>query len=733
MRSTLRLVTLGLTVCVSTLLITACGGGSSAIDGARNDPNDFSGGASRDDSFSESSTGDSTNTSGLANNEVRVTLEVPGSYAPDEPAIRRNLRVVPADRITVYTSNTALQQVASVDVSQRTDSDGSVILAFPGGLPLGPDVLIEARYGNAVLRAMASDADRDIKVNPFSEYLVRYGLASYTAGELDQLQACIDATFCLNKYVWSTLADQVQDFEIELPSNATVDTAIDVLHNRGDFASYVSHMADYALLDDSSSGKISVSSADYNSVFLSLGLGQSFAESSISGAGAWSTQTAQEEKQTNNAGTGYVYPALTLASFDAFNIKVTSLATDIPYDRDVLLHADGNNFYRRGPEVWDRNTHSSSPGAATLQDGVRLLAGRSLYQSITGRGSSRVIGWTRNPYYLDAYVSAPARNTVGPDRVLASYFDAGKAIELDDSGGQLTRGATLENTFSSVFELHLLRPASGTSFDPTVIYGGQYNVVYLASRYDNDALPLALEAGLGTWSVGNDGTINQGLARSIVRQGSSGAVIRDESGTITTSWLISNRLSRLSNGDRYIGRLNLDIGTPTANFATPDIGMGASTPDGSLLAFNLDRSVLGNGLLIAAERPGTTPAPPASGRYRIQGVIAGVSGTDDRLRQLNDAVLTLTSSTSAQITGESISIVHDVAADTVTPPAATTENHTLAYSSNVPAAGQVQFTDGTLTLDGFFSADQSQLFLRARETDTDGRESVGLVLATRLP
>ncbi len=187
-------------------------------------------------------------------------------------------------------------------------------------------------------------------------------------------------------------------------------------------------------------------------MFWGVELGQTFLESSIAGSGQWGVRIAREETTTDQNGTGYVYPGMTLTSLDAFNIRVTSLASDIPYDRRALIHADGNEFFNR--PAWDLNTHSSSPGAATVEDEIRLLAGRALYQSITGRGSSRIIGWTRNPYFMNAYVGG---GTEQPDRVLSGYFSAGKAIELRSESGELKRERPLEDHYLSAFEMNLLR------------------------------------------------------------------------------------------------------------------------------------------------------------------------------------------------------------------------------------------------------------------------------------
>lgn len=719
----------GLWISLSALLLAGCGSGEDAIDGARAQTNDFATAKNPLDDFNSGSTGDSSNAGDLEANEVRITMEVPGAVAPDAEVTRRNLRIVHPETLSVYTTNTSLQNLGSVDVTTREDAEGFTIIAFPDGQPLAPDVVIEATYGNARMRAFAADSDRDVKINPFSEYLVRNTLASYTPGELDTIKDCVNdagGELCLNKYVWSTLADQVHDFEIDIPGNLDVQGALSLLEGRADFARYVAAMGDYALLDENSSGKISASSADYNSVFLGVELGQSFAEPSISGTGLWGMRTAYEERLEDSNGVGYVYPALTLTSFDAFNIKVTSLATDIPYDREVLLHSEGNEFFLRGSEFWEQNTHSSSPGAATLLGDTRLLAGRALYQSITGRDSARIIGWTRNPYYLDAYTSPPADESVGPDRVVGGYFSAGKAIELEPDGEALKRGPVLENHYLSALELNLLRPAGEAEFDADVLDNRSYNVVYLASRFAEDTTPLTLESGLGTWVVDGEGGVTQALEFDTVSRDNTGAVYRAPAVAMATDWLVTPRTSILSTGERDIGRFNLDISTPSGNEEKPDVGVGASTPDGSFLAFNLDDSPLGDGLLVAAAQASSTA--PETGRYRIQGVSMGISGGSNELRHFDNAELVINGAT-ATLSGEAISVVNTVNVNEVSTPAEMIVDATFAYAQTSP--GTVSFTSGNLVLDGFYTNDHSQLYLRLNRTGT-GSEAVGLLLATRI-
>lgn len=585
-----------------------------------------------------------------------------------------------------------------------------------------------------------------MKINPFSEYLVRNTLAEYSESQLQGILDCVaDAggQLCLNKYVWSTLADQVHDFEIDISSDADLNLALTTLSDRGDFSNYVAAMADYALLDETSSGKISATSADYNAVFFGVELGQTSLESSLTNSGQWGVRLAKEERLEDINGVGYVYPALTLTSFDAFNIKVTSLASDIPYEREALIHQAGNNFFLRGSDQWSLNTHASSPGAATLLDDSRLLAGRALYQSITGRGTSKTLGWTRNPYYLDAYTSPPVSETVGPDRVISGYFSAGKAIELEEAGEELKRKETVEDHYLSVLEIDLLRELD---FKLDTLNGRELNVVYLALQFTEGergegSVPVAFESGLGTWNIAVDGAAEDGRATATITQNQtiqqiqrgSGGGVSSSADVLLTPWTLSSRTARLSDCDQNIGRLNLDEDDASGSFQQPDIGVGASNPDGDLLAFNLNGSPGGDGLLIAAAQTGS-PAP-ASGRFRLQGVRLGLENDRNTLAHFENSILTITSGSTATLTPRTLNVSHSVSDETVSAPELQ-ESADIALTYSDLSDGQVLFTSSSsnanLNLDGFFTDDQTQFYLRLRATQA-GEEQIGLVLATRIP
>lgn len=728
-------------ILATSLLLSACGGGDSAIDGAKDIPNRFGNTQNALDDFSSGSTGDSSNARGLKPNQVRVTMELPVNLAPEGEQTRRNLRIVIPDQVRVYRTNTSAQTFDDVRYSTEKGTDGHFILTFDNGVPVGPDVIIEARYGTATMTALAADADRDVKVNPFSHYLVTELLwRRYSTNDFQTVLACVDNASCLNKYVWGTLADQVHDFEIDIPENANVTQATSTLADRADFASYVADMADYALLGQAFSDRISASAADYNSVFLGLELGQTFRESNVAGAGQWGVRMAQEERLTED-NRAFLYPALTLTSFDAFNLNITSLATDIPYDRQTQIHGffERNNsgipeqlFFERGTETWERNSHSSAPGAATLttETPARLLAGRALYQTITKRNSSLINGWTRNPYYLDAFTSEPVDEQSGPDRVLASYFTGGKAIALEDDNGKLKRRDTLENHYLSMFELHLQR---AEEFQVSDMAGQAYNVTYLTTRFSDEA-PATFETGHGQWTFGSasDQTLN-GTTNvdqfTLARDASGGVATPD---TSNDTWNLINRRSRLSSGDIYMGRLGLfrneidertDFNDP--NFGIPDMGLGAATPNQDLMAFNLNDGTLGSGLLVAGKT--LTNGALTEGTYRLQGAIVGVTQEENRLYHVNNARLNLANN-SASFEGTTMMVNHLIEDNDVEAPEELPMQFNGSFTTT--SEGGISITGaGEYEMHGFYTTAGNQIFLVI--SDSTGLEvKTGLLLAT---
>ena len=700
--------------------VSGCSSGESSLQGARNQLNDFSGNISPEDTFSSGSTGDSGNTAGLESDQLRVTLELPAGLAPEGEPTRRGLNSVKPERISVYRTNPALQNLGAVSVSTTTDSNGATIITFADGLPSGPDIIIEASYGNLQVQAPAAVADQDVKINPFSDYLVRNTLPGYSTSEFQRILDCVDNSqeeTCPNRYVWPALADQVQDFEIDIPATASLEEARQLLAGRGDFSRYVSDMAGYAIPEIATSGDISASSADYNAVFMGVELGQSFMESALEGAGQWGVRIARKETVTDSNGTSTVWPGLTLASFEAFGIEMTALSGDVPYGRETLIHTSGDHFFPRNSGNWQTNSQASAPNAASRISGVRLRSGRAMYQSITGQDSANILGWTRNPWFMDAWTSSQESETSPVQQVMTGYFSAGKTIELEADGDQYRRGDLAENHYLSALELDLIRQPG---FTLATLDGGQYHALYLAIRFGTDT-PMVIETGLGDWQITGD-SLSQIRSTTTLSRSIDGSVYISESAGLADTWA-------LSADTPDSGRVFLDMSGNTATPEQYDLSMGAATPEGDLLAFNLDDSPMGDGMLIAI--PQTSTAAPVSGQYRLQGFALGLSRGGNHLQHFDNATLVIHSDSAATLYPRTLEVSHQVAENTVsTPVFINGEPLELNYSHT--GNGRVLFTNGNLRLEGFTGRDNTPFYLQLRNTVAD-EEQFGLVLMTPLP
>lgn len=705
-------------------LLSGCSGSGDANDAAAGKPNSFPGKSNPGSGFSEQGTGDSGNagTSKLGKNEVLVTLEVPKSLAPDGELSRRNLHLIQPDSVRVYRSNSDLAEVASVNINIRTTDDGITVIEFQNGQPLGPDVLVEATVNGTTMRAYATDRDRDIKINPFSEYIVRHGLGDYEPDEFATVMDCVNATeeICINKFVWSTLADQIQDFEIDIPSGISFEGAVAFVGQRADFRRYVRDMANLALIPPGSSDKIDAQSLGLNSIFFGIELGRSnLASSDDSRPGQWGTQSAVEKVIESN-GTTIVYPGASLASLSLFGISGTFIAINFPYARNTLVQFDSNTYQTQSPSFWEVNGHSSTSNSASIKNDNELVSGQALLQTITGKSKPRTIGWTRNPFVRDSLLDGDSGNLNG---LLSSYFTGGKAIELEGESGNYDRGKQLEEHFVSVFDIDL--PQS-EDFDIGKLKSA-YNVISFSLQLGLDEqTPFRAESLAGRWDGGGGQFTQTATANELTRSG-GGTVALTKAVPRDGQRLISNRTSVRSKADKDDGRLNLDISNETTDDRQkPELGIGASSPDGSLIAFNLSNGTNGEGVLIGVQRGASSPK---LGTYRMQGTIIDLALDTNRLRQITNAPLSITGTSKATANFGGLDVVQTVSDDSLQRPQTLQANDIdMTYTAN---SGEITFSAGNLKLTGFVASDSKYMLLQVRDTQASGQQSLGLVLATR--
>ena len=179
-----------------------------------------------------------------------------------------------------------------------------------------------------------------------------------------------------------------------------------------------------------------------------------------------------------------------------------------------------------------------------------------------------------------------------------------------------------------------------------------------------------------------------------------------------------------------MGRLSLCSDCPDTDYSKPDTGQGAASPDGSLLAFNLDDSIWGDGLLVAGKAPSADLK--TNSRYRLQGSVLAMTASSNELQQLNGGLLTFTSNTEAQLTATGFDVTHTISDSQVTGPAASEIIETFTYTANPDGSIALVSPTSGLELEGFYTGEADQIFLTVKDTSA-AKPRTGLLIATLIP
>lgn len=707
-------------------LLTGCLSGADSTSDARTRPNSF---PPINDDFTDTGTGDTGNARTLKANEVRVTVQVPAAMAGSGATeTRRNLYVVEPASLRVVRVGAGLQEQESLAVSRRQDEQGSVILRLDdlANVPTDPDYIIEGTLADGTpVRGPLSDLDQDVKLNPFSEYLVSVTLAGLGAEQLEEIKAC-DASnnICLNQLMWPTLVDQIQDFEINIPSGLRWDSAVDFLGERADLTDYVDNMVGALSVSDSRSTGISVDSAGFNTVYFGLELNRKILESG-STAGQWGIRRMTTGTVEGNGGDAEIYPNLTLTSFDALGLAVNSIAGESPYTRYTLTQAETDQF---DATDWDANRHATAPGAAIIKDQRFLLAGRTALQSVSEE-HGRLWGWAPNPHFFNSLIIRDSEDR--PEALLASYFHSGKALELARAGsGRFDRLETLEDLAIGTLEVNLKQLDSDDQAEPydLSVLSGDFNAVSFAVRLDEESgNPLEARASASDWGstgAGNSSATftEQAASGWLIARTDTGTAIGPNPGADLETIVLENEPDEIYlNADNpeataYYGRLQVtDGGSP---------GIGAAIESGNLLAYTFVDSQRGQGVRVAAREVGSIPT---SGVYQLQGFMLGLTDDANRLEQVNGSILTVNSETDVTLQLARIQTTHRLVDDSVSDPQrVSTQGLSGAVSASAGGNLTLTFDNSQLQLQGFATQGGDLLVFAACSGD-----SLGLVLGFR--
>ncbi|MFE8072086.1 hypothetical protein QQM79_13610 [Marinobacteraceae bacterium S3BR75-40.1] len=733
---------LSLTALISVFILSGCL--SSAEDAAnevKNDPNDFPQIKNDGNSFENSggdAQGGTNETTGLAANEVRLTLQVPRQMAGEDGIdTRRNLRIVQPNSVRVVRVDNNLTEQETFNTTTRQDDELTRIITFPdlSSVPRDPDIIAIATYGGTEIRGPIYDGndysgDNDFKINPFTDYLVTETFSSLTPGEITALKQCQNQ-LCLEGVVWPALVDQAEDFEIEIPSDFTLSPgetylskSKDYLASRGDFTRYVAQMKNALLTGQDDVSDSGVASATFNSIYFGLGLSRVH-PSANSTQGQWSTRISNKGSRTGNGAPIETYPTLTFTSLGVaeLDINITGIDNDIPYSRETLRQLTQSSYLKK--DDWKPNAHSASPGGAFVRDGAFIQAGRSPYQSITEEENDVFTGWAPNPYFYNGKILGTLNDPEAedePQAVLSSYFQSAKAILLDKTSGSYSRDRTLEEMGIGTFELGFHRLSkTEPEYDLSKVNGDYYASEFFVALADSGD-PIRAEVRLRSWSADPSSHLISeapaGAAYAVERDGSTGLVSAPAATTNSNTYKLvslANEMVTDSKIQKYkVGRLRLEDQNNGPNLA------GAGAPNGQWLGFTHNSDSMGRGIKIVMQDSGQTV--DASGEtYLLQGFMLGMEDDKNRLHQLNESTLTLDSNSSASLNLCDLVVTHTISSQAVTDP---TFEGCAAYNDSAAiynGGGQNGSINTTFTVDG--TPFQLQGFMSAPDDgETAGEE-----------
>ncbi|MDX1589246.1 MAG: hypothetical protein R3296_09920 [Oleiphilaceae bacterium] len=715
------------------LILTQSGCRNDELDEVTERPNSFSGSQHNPDRFRDQGTGLGGG-GDLAVNEVRVRLQRPSG---DSRADHRGLAEAEDFSLRVLRVGPGLAPLETLHPARERDGN-SVILRFPEGSPVPMDInlIVEAWSGGQAYRAPLATDNRLVRVNPFSDYLVRKGVAPLSGGEISELNSC-RRTLCPLELIWPSLATQVQAFNIDLSGHESPEQALEQLSQRADFDGFVSRSVALLRLDPSAISSLdeAVDSENFrfNSQFFAMDLNEHRGEAGD--GGLWVSRSSVRSSTRNSAGTGFSHPTLSLASFrlDLLDLSITTIGSVIPF-RSRALDQD-----LQFPGERPVNEHATVPRSAFSRNGHFLSGGRPLFQTVRSDGTVPM-GRTLDPYLLDGRIIGEQST---PQALLSGHFHAGRGIALSrNSRGELERDQLREVLHSAALQVHLRQSPDG-DFSLGRLHP-RYNLLGFRVRLGSGETPIQVESQIGAWSDLSGGETlragrqSSGNIRRLQRHG-DGTVSLDPGNEETLTRTIDIRPIEQLRDDLGEGsgdyRGHLFLRSSARNHGDPgqDGPNGAASPNGDWLAFTPVSDDGSHALWLAT-------APPQGlnslrGLYQLQGFAMAMSEKSNRLKAFSGACLELGDSGGpARLHPAGLQVHHDIARRRVAPPAALPRSTRSGGITGPDEQGLVQIRlegeapSQPLRLEGFAAPGGEALILRLEEG-----HSLGPVLALRDP
>jgi len=754
---------------IALMTLSGCGNdGSQAVDDAGKTVNSFARNSiTADDEIVDGGTASVTSCSSTQTSRVNYCLAVEATdtmiaswqselynlITPGKAYAFRGLSTVKAKQVSVIQVDQNLNEINSTIIPPYTVKENSALGTYsisfddvpPGRLDIVARVTLEngqVLFAPFIALNVNVNNSPEVIVNVVSDFQVKQLYSQLTTSEdLANLLPCPgndNDVGCENQPLakqnnWGGLTYLLQNYEIDIPATLTIPEARELLDNTAEFKNHIQVSIseiirsqepfvggterDLELLDLSDEELQNlVSNKYYNSSLFTLGFNK-IAPDAVSSDAGISTSISTTFEEVFDGVTVYTYPELT-EFIQNFNVSLTSLAGDFPFERRSLIQTADNEISLTPAQ---NNAFTSAPGNSYLTRQGFYLSGKTPFQTRSDKNETETsgTGWQFDPYMHLLY--SPAKETGGkPNSLLSSFVSNGSSFFITrDSGSTWDRKTKLEEQNLFSWTIHNETDAEG-DFTTGVISGKEYGVISYSVKLNNTGTLLETTGELTQWDAINSSLITE--SQPVLSIGSEQhfqaySFSRDTSQSLTVSAIAPPKTSTdrvyqttktiKSTSDGLIssdsGRL--DISAQDTNLAT-DKSTASSTPDGNMITVTLDEDGAGQGIIQAIERRTIQPdfsTTPAT--YRLAGNSFGANAASNFLRNYSLSKMTITG-TSATLTLNTIETTHNVSTQNITD---------LTELTEVIANGSIAIVDGNiriffadvagqeLTLKGFIS------------------------------
>ena len=755
------------------IALSGCGGGSSAVDNAGKQANDFArNSVAADEEITEGGTASVTSCSSTKTSLVTYCLAVEATDAmiaswqsdvynlltPGKAYAFRGLSTVQAKSVEVIQVNENLEAITSSIIPAYTVQENSALgtysISFDEAPPGRLDIVAKVTLNNGeilfapfiALNVEINDSP-EVIVNVVSDFQIKqlYNQLS-TTEDLARLLPCTDLADnigCENQPAakqnnWNGLTHLVQNYEINIPPSLTITQAFELLNNTAEFKNHIQtsineitriqepfvggteRNLDSLDLETEDDFQNLITNKNYNSSLFALAFNQIAPDSAAPDASiSTSISTTFDEIISGIDGaadvTIFTYPELT-EFIQNFNISVTSLAGDFPFERRSLIQTTDNKISLTPAQ---NNAFTSAPGNSFLTTQGFYLSGKVPYQTISDKTETSGTGWQFDPYMHLLYSAASDGGK--PNSLLSSFVSNGSSFFITTDGSSTwDRKTKLEEQNLFSWTVHNEIDAEG-DFTTDIISGKTYGVVSYSVKLNDTGTVLKTTGKTSLWEAQSVIEIMaENQPTLLVPAGGEQhyqtySFDRDDQQllsvpTATNDPAVANRTytaikttKSTSNGlvSADVGRLEMSALGNVAEKST-----ASSTPDGSMLTVTLNEDAAGQGIIQAMEMRTTQPdfsATPVT--YRLSGNSLGANAASNILRNYSESKITITGS-SVALTLNTIESTHNISTQNITGLTELTEITANGTIATVDGAVRMVFPDVAgkiLILKGFIS------------------------------